>query len=91
MYNFKIYYSSWHQGFPDFDVAYSEAHDEAHEFFIDEFPDVIEWLDENLKDRYTIDEDYEHDTYDVRCVLIIFFNDETDALAFKLRWKNELF
>lgn len=84
MYAFTLF-SVTGNGFQE--EAYSDADTQLEMEFEEHFTDLIDWLDENLKERYELADEYFHvDHYTVECVKIIQFVNEADALAFKMMW-----
>ena len=45
-----------------------------------------EWLDENMPDRYIMECEFIPNDI-MECAVILEFKNETDAMAFKLRWE----
>lgn len=70
--------------------GYIDASEQAMMEFDENNQDVIEWLDANMPDRYCIDDEYDDfDIAEVKCLILLSFRQESDALAFKLAWGHE--
>lgn len=64
-------------------ISYTEAEDDAYSEIRE---GIKEWLEENIFDRYFFDLEEELDEY-VTLSLFVVFQEETDAMAYKLRWE----
>ena len=68
------------------DDGYIAAYEAAEAELDEKFPELEKWLKENIRGRYSFEEDYDQDIVDIRCSIILLFEDKTDAVAFKLQW-----
>ncbi len=66
--------------------GYIDALDEAYAELDEEYPNLEEWLKENMSGKFEIVDDYEGGGGGILCYLSIKFELDTDAVAFKLKW-----
>ena len=66
--------------------AYIDGDPELDMIFEEEWEGLSEWLEENIKGKYSFDREYENDFMGIRIQLTLTFYDDVDATAFKLYW-----
>lgn len=67
--------------------GYKESYMAAEENAYSELEEGLEeWLAENITNRYSIESEYMCDVSMVVISLFVVFQNEADAMAFKLRW-----